>query len=88
MSSKEREELNTLSLRAFGASSRWKKLVEKGFNHHYQDTVEKLVPNRANGILEKQQFSVPKAVHVRHTYESVKTLMEKILSNRDATVKG
>ena len=82
MTHNEREELNALSLKVFGTSSKWKKLVEKGFYHHYDDTAEKVVPNTLTGRLEKQQFSVPKSVHIRHTNESVKALMEKILADR------
>lgn len=74
-----REELNQLSLRAFGSSSRWKKLVDKGVLEPMQREREVMVP-KANGQLVKKTFVDKKSVTKRYTVDEVKALMLQILT--------
>ena len=84
MTYQEREELNQLSLEVFGTSSRWKKLVEKGFQHKYNEKQKKIVPNMETRQLEEVEFDVPRNTLVRYTDETVKTLMLNILRDRQS----
>ena len=78
MTHKEREELNSLSLRAFGASSKWKKLMDKGVYEPFERQREVMVPT-ANGKLVKKTFTDHKYVVKHYTVEEVKKLMLDIL---------
>jgi hypothetical protein len=79
MTRNEREELNQLSLRAFGSSSKWVKLVNKGVLEPMQREREVMVP-KANGQLVKKTFVDRKNVVKRYTVDEVKALMLQILT--------
>ena len=84
---KLKEELKDLSLKVFGASSRWQKLVEKG-------TQEPMQRERTAMILEKGQpvektFIDRKSVTKFYTPEEVKALLTDIVREREeAIAKG
>lgn len=81
MEYKTRQELNALSLRAFGASSRWQKLVNKGRPQLYERDREVVIPSK-DGILDKKTFTDQKVVLHRFTVEEVKNHMMQILEDR------
>lgn len=78
MDRKTREELNELSKRVFGASSRWQKLVDKGVNEPFERDREVMVPS-LNGGVKKQVFTDRKSVVRRYSVEEVKALMLRLL---------
>jgi hypothetical protein len=80
MDTKTREELNALSKRAFGASSKWQKLVNNGIYEEYSRDREVMVPT-ANGQLMKKTFTDKKKMARRYSVEEVRKLMEGILEN-------
>lgn len=84
MNRKTREEMNELSKKVFGTSSRWQKIVNNGVVDSYQEQSTKIVPNRTTGQLEAKNFQVTKPVFRRYTVEQVKELMESILLSRSA----
>lgn len=81
MDSNTKQELNELSKRAFGASSRWRKLVDNGIKQPVEKDREVMVP-AANGRLVKKTFTDRKIVIKRFSVDEVRTLMLGIL-NRD-----
>ena len=76
----ERQELNALSKEAFGVSSRWQKLVNKGVHEPHERDREVLIPTRKG--IEKKVVTDRKNIHKSYTVEEVKALMLKILANR------
>jgi hypothetical protein len=87
MEYKTRQELNELSLKAFGVSSRWKKIMEYGVPELYERDREVVVPNIAMGKLEKKVFTDQKVVTKYYTAEEVKTYMMKIIEDRSTREK-
>jgi hypothetical protein len=83
MNRQTREELNALSKKVFGASSKWKKLMNSGILEPMERQREVMVPTRT-GRIEKQTFTDRKCVIKRYTAEEVKKLMEDILEARNA----
>jgi hypothetical protein len=81
----ERQELNELSKKVFGTTSRWQKIVNDGVAEPMEREREVLVP-KANGQLVKKIFTDKKAVIKHYSVEEVKKLMEDILTARKATV--
>ena len=81
MEYKTRKELDELSLRAFGTSSKWKKLVDKGIPQLYERDREVIVPNK-DGQLSKKVYTEQKYVTKRYTAEEVKKHMMQILEDR------
>lgn len=81
MEYKTRQELNELSLKAFGTSSKWQKLVNKGRPQRYERDREIVVPSK-NGNFEKKVFTDHKVVLQRFTVEEVKKHMMQILEDR------
>jgi hypothetical protein len=77
MDRKTREELNDLSKRVWGSSSRWKKLVEKGFIEFFERDREVMVPG-ATGV-KKKVFTDRKGVPRRYTIEEVRKVMMDLL---------
>lgn len=86
MEHKTKQELNELSLKAYGRSSKWQKLVEKGELQNYERDREIVVPS-ANGQFEKKVFTEKKLVLKRFTVEEVKKHMMQILEDRHKTEK-
>jgi hypothetical protein len=80
----ERQELKQLSQEVFGASSRWQKLVRKGYQKPITEEVTELVPGEKEGdepTTKKVQVPLKRKDEAfqftteRHTVESVKVLM-------------
>lgn len=88
MKYEDRKALDELSLKAFGTSSKWKKLVENGFNHSYVEKQKKIVPNLVTRKLDEVEFDVRKTEHVRYSLEEVVVLMGKILKEREDRFKA
>jgi len=80
MEYKTRQELNELSLKAFGTSSKWQKLVNNGRPELYERDREVVIPG-ANG-LSKKVFKDQKLVLKRFTVEEIKKHMMQILEDR------
>lgn len=82
----QREELNQLSLEVFGSSSRWKKLVENGFNRPVVEEIEEEVPTEdgkdvkieKRTVLSTYKNGAPMSKKTHHTPESIKELMIKM----------
>jgi hypothetical protein len=77
-----KSELNSLSKEVFGSSSRWEKLVKKGYAEVETQEVTELVPGATDEESTTRQVQVPvmhngmkKMVKKFHTVESVKALM-------------
>lgn len=81
MEYKTRQELNDLSLRAFGTSSRWQKLVNKGIPQAYERDRQVMVVEK-DGSLGKKLFTDRKVELKRFTIDEVKTQMVQILEDR------
>ena len=84
MTRNEKQELNEMSKKVYGTSSKWKKLVDYGFPEEFSRDREVLVP-KANGELTKRTFTDKKFVMHRFTVEEVKKIMQDELDRR-ATV--
>ena len=80
----ERQELNELSKKVFGTSSRWQKIVNNGVAEPYEREHEVMVPNSRGGVTKKV-FKHKKNVLRRYTVQEIRTLMEDILNNRKTT---
>lgn len=82
----EREQLNALSLELFGASSRWRKLVDHGFEEPVTEEVTEYVPNEQDPDKgENRQVKVLKlrdgmahSVVKRHTPDSILQYMKEL----------
>lgn len=93
MDYKTKQELNALSKEVFGVSSRWEKLVTKGYTELVTEEVEETIPAEKEGD-EPTVSKVSKplltksggvqSVTKRHTTASVKELMLKLKEGRDA----
>ena len=84
MTRKEREELNALSKEVFGSSSRWQKLVEKGYAELVTEDKEEAVPPAKEGdapttrtikVPVLTSFGAKQSTTKYHTAESVMALM-------------
>lgn len=93
----EREELNALSKEVFGASSRWQKLVNKGYSKVITEEVTELVPGEKEGdepTERKVQVPVKTAsgaIQSKTEYynvDTVKTLMLDLKARRDAYLEA
>ena len=84
MDRKTRENLNSLSKKAFGKSSKWQKLVNNGIYEPYERDREVMVP-RANGTAVKKVFTDKKFVCRRYTVEEVTKLMTDILATKNSS---
>lgn len=89
---KTKQELNALSKEVFGTSSRWQKLVEKGYSEVLTEEVEETVPAEKEGedpTVQKVTKPIKTAsggfqsVTKRHTIDSVRELMLKIKQQRE-----
>jgi hypothetical protein len=80
MDRKTREELNVLSKLVFGTTSRWQKLVNKGFPEPFEAVREVMVPR--GGTVVKKTFKNNKSVVRHYTVGEVRKLMEEILESR------
>lgn len=88
----EREELNSLSKEVFGASSRWQKLVNKGYSKMVMEKVTELVPGekeedepttREVDVPVKTSFGALQSTQERHTVDSVRELMLRLKKQLD-----
>lgn len=86
MNRKTREELNEMSKKVFGTSSRWQKIVNNGIAEPYERDRKVMVP-RANGTLVEKVFVDKKSVVKHYTVDEVRKLMQDILESRN-TVKS
>jgi hypothetical protein len=86
MEYKTRQELNELSLKAFGASSRWQKFVNRGVPQLYERDREVVLADQM-GKLGKKVFTDQKVVIHRFTVEEVKKHMMQILEDRHTREK-
>ena len=86
MEYKTRQELNELSLKAFGVSSRWKKIMDRGLQQTYERDRE-VVLAMQNGKLEKKVFTDQKVVIHRLSAEEVKNYMVQIIETKNALQK-
>lgn len=84
LSRTERDELNALSKEVFAASSRWQKLVNKGYPKLLTEEVTELVPGEKEGdeaterkvrIPLKRHDGAMQSTTEYHTVESVKSFM-------------
>lgn len=93
---KTRQELNTLSKELFGSSSRWQKLVNKGFAQLVTEEVNEIKPAASEDdkstdeertvkvkVPTKRADGALQSTTVRHTVESVMELMLKLKVQRD-----
>lgn len=80
MDRKTTEELNELSKKVFGASSRWRKLVENGIKQPMERDKEVMVPTRDGRSVEKKIFTEKKLVLKRYSVDEVRDLMKSLLS--------
>lgn len=80
----EKNELKTLSKDVYGASSRWQKLVNKGYAKLVTEETTEYVPGKdenEEGTTRKVQIPVKRKdgahqyVHTYHTVDSIKTEM-------------
>lgn len=80
----EKNELNVLSKDVYGASSRWQKLINKGYTKLLTEETTEYVPNEdesKEGTTRKVQIPVKRAdgalqsVQTYHTVDSIKTEM-------------
>lgn len=81
MDRKTREELNQLSKEAFGASSKWQKLVNRGVPEPYERKREVVIP-RANGELVTKTFTDHKYINKHYTVDEVRKVMTDILERK------
>lgn len=81
---KTRNELDTLSKDVFGSSSRWQKLVTKGYTEQVTEEVTETVPSDKEGeppttkqvsVPVKTAFGAFQSVTKYHTIESVKEFL-------------
>lgn len=86
ISKKERKELDELSKNVFGSSSRWQKLMGKGYTELVTKEVVETVPPEKEGdepttktvqVPVKTEFGADQYVVKYHTVESVKKYMEE-----------
>lgn len=79
-----RKELNSLSKEIFGTSSRWQKLVDKGYEELLTEDHEEVVPPAKEGdapttnLIKKpvlNSFGAKRIVRKYHTVDSVKEYM-------------
>lgn len=84
LSREDKDYLKGLSKEVFGASSRWQKLVERGYGELVTEETTEYVPNEkdpeAEGTTRKVQVPVlykgmKHSVITRHTVESIRTYM-------------
>ena len=75
----ERQELNALSKKAFGSSSRWQKLITKGFAEPVERQREVMVPNK-KGVPTMKTFTDKKKVVRHYTVEELRKLMEEVIA--------
>ena len=71
---KERQELNELSLKTFGTTSKWQKLLDDGVSQLYTREREVMVP-KANGEITKKTFTDKEYRTKRYTVEEVRKAM-------------
>lgn len=81
MTRQEREELNQMSKRVFGTTSRWKKIIDHGVAEDFERDREVMLP-RANGHVVKKVYTDKKSVIRHYTVAEVRKLMEDILTKR------
>lgn len=79
-----RDELNALSKEVFGASSRWQKLIDKGYAEVLTEEVTEYVPAEVEGqegterkvnVPIKRQDGAVLSTTKHHTVDSVRTYM-------------
>ncbi len=80
MDRKTTEELNELSKKVFGASSRWRKLVENGVQQPMERDKEVMVPTRDGRNVEMKTFTEKKTVLKRYTVDEIRDLMKRLAS--------
>lgn len=77
MDRKTTEELNELSKKAFGSSSRWRKFMEKGVMEPMSRQREVTLPTK-NGGLEIKVFTDHKSIIKRYTVDEIRDLMKAL----------
>lgn len=91
----ERNELNELSLYVFGSSSRWQKLVNRGYAKTLTETTEEMVPGKDGAPDEVKEIQVPVrygnsnttvSVVTRYTLEGIKTRMLELKKFKDELI--
>lgn len=97
MDHKTKEELKALSKEVFGASSRWEKLVKKGYSEVLTEEVTEMVPSSKEGEPDtEQKIKKPvlrsdgslQSVTKYHTPDSVRTAMVDMKARRDAYLEA
>jgi hypothetical protein len=81
----ERQELNALSKKVFGVSSKWQKLVNKGVPEPMERERKVMIPDHKGGVKEKT-FIDKKSVTKHYSVEEVKKFMTDVLEARKPTV--
>lgn len=79
---KEKQELNELSLRVFGTSSRWQKIVNYGVAEPFVREREVMVASPKGPV--KKVFTDKKSVIKHYTVEEVRKLMLDLLETHKA----
>ena len=80
----QREQLNALSKRIFGSSSKWQKLVNKGHYEVFTRDREAMIPGALG--MKKKTFTDKKSVLKHYTIAEVLQLMLDILKSRTPNV--
>lgn len=84
LTQQEKQELNTLSKKVFGTTSKWEKLVNKGDPEPHTRQREVMLPDGRGGLKTKV-FTDTKYVLKHYTVEEVKKLMLDVLASRVET---
>lgn len=79
MDRKTREELNALSKKVFGTTSKWQKLVNNGVAEPFERDREVMITT-ADGKLGKKVFTDRKYVNKRYSVEEIRKFMESLLT--------
>lgn len=79
----ERQELNTLSEKAFGTASRWKKLLENGYYETWARDRQAMVTG-PDGKMDKRTFTERKQVAKYPTLEEIRKFMADEIEKKNA----
>lgn len=97
ISKAQRKELDTLSKTLFGSSSRWQKLIDKGYDELVTEEVEESVPSEKEGeapTVKKVQAPVLSAAGARqyvrkyHTLDSIVVFLNEQKEQFDKLVQA
>lgn len=86
---KQRQELNALSKEVFGTSSRWQKVVDKGYLELLTEEKEVEYPSTTGGENVKNMTKVPVltsfgAQQIKRIYHTVESIKEYMLEQKKA----